>query len=207
MGKIGVFGGTFNPVHKGHEIVALEFFDKFALDKLIIIPTNIPPHKIADQKASPQNRLEMCKVCFGKYKTRQIEVSDIEIKKEGVSYTINTLAALLQAYPGDLIYFLIGSDMFLYLKYWRGYRELLKMCVFVVAFRQGGAQELSEVAKFRDELSSMGHKIELLENKALEVSSSWLRDKLKGRDCAELGGYISPEVIDYIKERELYVLQ
>ena len=131
MNKIGVFGGTFDPVHKGHEIPALKFYDKSGLDKLLIIPANIPPHKQNYDGVSAQDRLEMCRICFDKYKNNyNIEVSDIEIKKDGVSYTVDTITDLREIYPGSVIYFLVGSDMFLNLESWRRYKELLEMCIF-----------------------------------------------------------------------------
>lgn len=208
MKRIGVFGGTFNPVHKGHEISAVGFYNKFALDKLLIIPANIPPHKQAYGGVSAQNRFEMCEICFDRYKSDyNIEVSDIEIKKEGVSYTVDTLKTLREIYPNDSyqIYFLVGSDMFLYLEQWRRYKELLEMCVFTVAFRQNNNADMSEVMKLRDDLVGQGYKIELLENTAVEISSTELREKIK-RGGFDLREYLSPEILNYIKERNIYVL-
>jgi len=216
MNKIGVFGGTFNPVHKGHEITAIEFYNKFNLDKLLIIPANIPPHKKNDGDISPQCRFEMCRICFDKYKNLQgnhgyynIEVSDIEMKKDGVSYTFDTLTTLREVYPSDsnLIYFLVGSDMFLYLEYWHKYKELLKMCVFTVAFRNENGKDRDEVFRLRGKLMDQGYKIELLDNSAFEISSTELREKIKDNEVGGLPDYLSPEVLNYIKERKIYVLQ
>ena len=212
MNKIGVFGGTFNPVHKGHEISAVEFYEKFDLNKLLVIPANIPPHKPSYNEVSAQNRLDMCRICFEKYnKFYNIEVSDVEIKRDGVSYTFDTLKSLREIYPVDLneIYYLVGSDMFLYLKNWHRYKELLEMCVFAVAFRKNNNTDTDEVMKLRGELLSQGYKIELLENTAFEVSSTELREKIKPGtfDLNELSEYLSPGVLDYIKERKIYVLQ
>jgi len=212
INKIGVFGGTFNPVHKGHEISAIGFYDKFALGKLLIIPANIPPHKPNYDGASARDRLEMCRICFDKYNKSgyNIEVSDAEIKKDGVSYTIDTIGALREIYPADssVIYFLVGSDMFLYLEQWREYKKLLEMCVFAVAFRKTSAADAGEVQKLRERLINRGYKIELLENSALEISSTELREKLKrGAGAGYLREYLSPEVLNYIKERNIYVLQ
>jgi len=210
MNKIGVFGGTFNPVHKGHEITAVGFYNKFELNKLIIIPANIPPHKSISEKVTAKQRLEMCEICFEKYRREynyNIEVSDIEIKKDGLSYTYDTVKTLREIYPGDAIYFLAGSDMFLYLKHWRRYKELLEICVFAVAFRNG--KDMAEVFELRGELINQGYKIDLLENSPFEISSTELREKIKnfGVDSTDLDKYISPEVVNYIKERKIYVLQ
>lgn len=202
--KIGIFGGTFNPVHRGHEAAALGFCGRFGLDRLLIVPTNIPPHKRNETGVSPQHRLEMCEICFGAYDN--IEVSDIETKKEGVSYTFDTLSSLKKIYPKELIYFLAGSDMFLSIEHWHKYEEILAMCTFAVAFRKRGEAEKGEVSKLREKLTGRGYKIELLENAAFEVSSTELRERLKNRDFGGLDRYISPGVLDYIKERNIYVL-
>jgi len=212
MNKIGVFGGTFNPVHKGHEITAAGFYKKFKLNKLIIIPANMPPHKWIGEKVSALQRFEMCGLCFEKYRrdyNYDIEVSDIEIKKDGVSYTYDTMKTLRKIYPGDAIYFLAGSDMFLYLEKWYKYKELLEMCVFTIAFRNRNDFEQAEILRMRENLISRGYKIEILNNHPFEISSTELREKIKncGPDSPDLKNYISPEVINYIKERKIYVLQ
>ena len=211
MNKIGVFGGTFNPVHKGHETAAVDFYNGLNLGKLLIIPSNIPPHKQSGAGITPLMRYEMCRICFdsGKYGKYNIEVSDAEIKKDGVSYTFDTLKALREIYPpnSNLIYFLVGSDMFLYLENWHRYKELLEMCVFTAVFRNRSAKDRDEVYKLRDRLTGRGYKIELLENAALEISSTEIREKIKNGDFEGLNGYLSPGVLDYIKERRIYVLQ
>jgi len=209
MKKIGVLGGTFNPVHKGHEITATLFYDRFELDKLLIIPANIPPHKENDNDVSPSDRYKMCEICFGKYKSRyNIEISDIEIKKDGVSYTIDTVKALREIYPDETnaLYFLVGSDMFLYIEQWQKYRELLEMCVFTVAFRNHDESDREEVLKLRESLISQGYKIELLQNNAIEISSTRLRTQIKDKNFTGLTDYLDDKVLEYIKEKKIYVL-
>ena len=129
MKKIGIFGGTFNPVHKGHELTAVNFLDKFKLDKLLIMPSNIPPHKQVDANITAVQRFEMCRICFDKYDN--IYVSDFEIKKDGLSYTFDTVTELKKNYMNDKLYFLVGSDMLLSLETWYKYQDLLKLCAFV----------------------------------------------------------------------------
>ena len=212
MKKIGVFGGTFNPIHKGHEKIAKEFYDKFNIDKLLIIPTFIAPHKEHDEKILPSQRLEMCKIAFNthEYIKYNIEASDIEIKKEGKSYSVDTVTALYDIYSREenIIYFLIGTDMFLSIESWRNYEELLELCVFVVAYRFIGDE--NEIVKKKDYLVDRGYKIELLENCVFEISSTKLREKIKKiknrQICGdELHRYLNKDVIEYINRENLYV--
>jgi len=204
MNKIGIFGGTFNPIHKGHEITAINFYNKLNLNKLIVIPSNIPPHKQIDSKITAEQRFEMCGICFDKYKNYNICISDFELKKNSISYTYDTVMEIRKIYINEQIYFLIGSDMFLYFENWYKYQELLKLCVFVVAFRNN--RDKQEVLKFREKLIKMGAEIELLENEPFEISSTELRKYIKNNNF-NLEKYISAEVLNYIKERNLYVLQ
>ena len=209
MKRIGVFGGTFNPIHKGHEKIAKEFYDKFNIDKLLIIPTFIAPHKEHDEKILPSQRLEMCKIAFNthEYIKYNIEASDIEIKKEGKSYSVDTVTALYDIYSREenIIYFLIGTDMFLSIESWRNYEELLELCVFVVAYRLTGDE--NEISKKKDYLVDRGYKIELLENCVFEISSTELREKIKNRQICgdELHNYLNKDVIEYINRENLYV--
>jgi len=203
MGRIGIFGGTFNPVHKGHEVTAVNFYDKFELDRLLIIPANIPPHKKNDESVSPRDRFEMCRLCFNKYSDKNIEVSDIEIKKDCVNYSIDTIKTICGNYPSDTIYFLVGSDMFLYIEKWRDYKELLGMCTFVAAYRD--KKSTAKLCALRNKLSGQGYKTELLENEILQISSTELRKKIQ-EGGFDLENYLCPEILNYIKEKKFYVL-
>jgi nicotinate-nucleotide adenylyltransferase len=202
MKRTGIFGGTFNPVHKGHEMAADGFYKKCGLDKLIIMPANIPPHKQVDARIPALRRLEMCRICFGGYDN--IYVSDFEIKKEGLSYTFDTLTALKEEYGDGELYFLVGSDMFLSLEKWHRYSDLLSLCTFVVAFRNG--RDKRRVLEYRDRLAETGAEIELLENEPFEISSTELREKIKNNKFSlNLEKYISAGVLAYIREKGIYV--
>ena len=115
--KTGVFGGTFNPVHKGHIMLAEYCMDSVGLDRIIMIPTAVPPHKISKNLASENDRLNMCELaCKGK---KNFSVSDIEIKRQGKSYTYETVTQLKEIYPDDHLYTIMGADMFLTLDRWK----------------------------------------------------------------------------------------
>ena len=116
--KIGILGGTFNPIHVGHLILAEEAREKLLLDKIIFVPAATPPHKDISDIAEAQNRFAMLKLASRG--NRHFCVSDIEIKREGRSYTIDTIREFKKLYPNDELYFIIGSDLLKYLDYVAG---------------------------------------------------------------------------------------
>ena len=108
--KIGIFGGTFNPPHKGHSRMVEKMAEELELDKVIIIPNKVPTHKRCDDLADNKDRLAMCKIAFNNPK---YEISTMEMDRETDSYTIYTVEDLRKKYPNDDLYLIIGSDMFL----------------------------------------------------------------------------------------------
>ena len=132
--KIGVFGGTFNPIHNGHIRLAELYHKELGLDKIIVIPTNIPPHKSAENVVSSVDRLNMLNLAFEQYPF--VEISDIELNMSGKSYTVNTISALKEIYPNDDLYLIVGGDMFLCFESWREYKKILSMCTLCSAPRE-----------------------------------------------------------------------
>ena len=133
--KIGILGGTFNPVHIGHLILAEEAREKLGLDKVIFVPAYLPPHKDTTDIAPALMRLVMLKLAARG--NRFISVSDTEIKRDGRSYTIDTIREFKIKFPGDELYFLIGSDLLTYLADWKDLNEILTMVKFIAATRPG----------------------------------------------------------------------
>ena len=129
--KIGLFGGTFNPVHNGHINLVKNFKDKLSLDKVLVIPTAVPPHKQAESLVSSEDRLNMCRLAFSSL----AEVSDVEIERGGRSYTVETLEELKKIYKDDDLYFLVGSDMLLSFKRWYRWEDILTMCTLCATDR------------------------------------------------------------------------
>lgn len=201
MKRLGVFGGTFNPFHKGHEIAAAQFYDIMELDELLIIPTNIPPHKQVDMSVSAEERLAMCRIAFAN-EERNISVSDIEINKNSVSYSYDTLTALKKQYPEYTIYFLIGSDMFRYLDKWYKYRDLFSLCTFVVAERYSNdvSEDIEELAQFYRKTENAS--VELIKIDFLEISSTQIRYKIRNND--NVLQYLAQDIYTYIREKGLY---
>lgn len=193
--RIGIFGGTFNPPHQGHKKLALEFMSRLSLDLMMIIPTYTPPHKEAPDLASGEDRLNMCKICFGE---DYFEVSDIELQRKGKSYTVNTLQQIKEQHPEDDLFFIMGSDMLLTFHSWREPEEILNLATVCAATRENGlTQELRNYVdkKYPDRKS----RFKIFDFIPVEVSSTQIRDSLTEND-----DLISPEVEKYILEKGLY---
>jgi len=133
--RIGILGGTFNPIHYGHLAAAEEIRDRLMLDRVLFIPSYLPPHKHEEDVPSAVQRLEMVRLatCGNSY----FEPSDIEIKRGGRSYTIDTIEALRRVYPGTELYFITGLDSFLEIRTWKQWEKLLTLSFFVVISRPG----------------------------------------------------------------------
>ena len=133
--RLGILGGTFNPIHFGHLAVAEEVRDRLKLEKVIFIPSFLPPHKIDEDISSAVQRQEMVRLALKG--NLHATVSDVEIKRGGRSYTVDTIEALQQAHPGSELYFLTGLDSFLEIGTWKDWERLLTLCSFVVLSREG----------------------------------------------------------------------
>ncbi len=133
--KLGILGGTFNPIHYGHLAAAEEVRDRLKLDRILFIPSYLPPHKFEEEVPSAVQRLEMVRLATTD--NPFFEPSEIEINRGGRSYTIDTVEALRQMFPGAELYFITGLDSFLEIRTWRQWERLLPLCNFVVISRPG----------------------------------------------------------------------
>lgn len=190
--KIGVFGGTFNPPHNGHVRLAKAAADELKLDKLLVIPSCIPPHKIAAKLADVQERLEMCRLAFGC--DPRFEVSPMELERGSRSYTVETLRELKALYPDSELYFIVGSDMLESFDKWYLWQEILSLSVLCAASREEGySPDLSRFGK-------LAERIKIITLDPLEVSSTQIRNSA-GEVSSEL---LDPKVAAYIREHGLY---
>lgn len=133
--KLGILGGTFNPIHYGHLAAAEEVRDRLKLDRILFIPASLPPHKFEQDVPSAYHRMEMVRLATSG--NPHFEPSDIEIKRGGTSYTIDTIESLRLSYPGAELFFITGLDTFLEIKTWHAWEKLLRICSFVVLSRPG----------------------------------------------------------------------
>ena len=123
--RIAVFGGTFNPPHLGHMAAAEACIEALSLDRLILMPTRVPPHKdLPAGSATPEQRLEMCRIAA--VQIPRCEVSDLELRREGLSYTADTVEELAAHYPGDTLWLVMGTDMLLSFDRWREPERILR---------------------------------------------------------------------------------
>lgn len=194
MNKIGIFGGSFNPIHKGHTELARAAFKSLKLSEMLIIPTAQSPHKQTAQ-VSFEERMEMCRLAFAEDKG--FTVSDIEQRLGGTSYTINTVRALKELYPKNTeFYLIIGGDMLFYFDKWYRHEALLKECHVIAAARENDSY--ADMLECANELG----RVKVLNLPVTEVSSTELREKIaKGEDTDDM---LDERVKAYISERGLY---
>lgn len=197
MGKIGLFGGTFDPPHAGHIRLAQEVLRRFSLDKIIFIPAGNPPHKQNFKKTLKHHRFSMVKLAVGD--VEDFLVSDFDIKNEKPNYSYITIEHFKKEFPNDEIYFIIGADSLRDLPLWKNYKVLLGMCTFIVVPRPGiNADDYFEKFAPDDRIP----KLLFLDDFSYDLSSTQLRERLaEGADCSS---DLPPAVMKYIKKYKLY---
>ena len=199
MMKIGIYGGTYNPPHTGHLHAAKQAVQILGLDKLLLIPDRIAPHKeIPAGSPVPQQRLQMLRIASAG--EPKMEVSDIELKREGASYSYLTVEALREIYPDAELYLLMGTDMFLSFDTWMHPERITRNATLAVMYR-GEKGERAAIDAQKKRFEAEGARIELVENQVLPISSTQLR-RLIAFQCA--GEFLPVGVEDYIRENGLY---
>ena len=197
---ICIYGGTFDPPHIGHMHVCESFIKHFDVDKFYVIPTSTPPHKIRSSIVSGEDRLEMCKRCFPQISSN-IEVSDVELKREGKSYTADTIR-YFKDLGNDEIYLLCGTDMMLTLDRWYNFEYIFTNAKIVYIRRENDAETsaLLEI-KTKEYEEKYGAEIHFIDVCAIELSSSEIREKI---NASGADGLLTDGVISYIKDKDLY---
>ena len=195
MKRIGVFGGTFNPPHIGHSRLVEHIRQTVSLDRLLVIPTFLPPHKASTDLASGEDRLAMCRLAFPDW----CEVSDYEIRRGGKSYTVDTLTALKKEYPQDELVLLIGSDMMQTFDQWYRCEDILKLCTVCVTSR---CEDGADIAAEKTPAIFQTYPLLRSALPPFEVSSTQVRALI--RQGLPTDGLLLPSVRAYIEERGLY---
>jgi len=199
MLRVGIYGGAFSPIHIGHVEAAKAFMRQMWLDVLFVIPTGLSPHKQMDHSASAEDRMEMCRLAF-----RDVEgviVSDIEIKRGGKSYSIDTLRDM--SCEDQRLFMLCGTDMMLTLGDWDDVDEIFKLCYPVYIRREvDRALDAKIIEKNTEYFDKYGKYVIKLDSPVIEISSSEIREKIRNKE--DISAFVDGEVLKYIEEKGLY---
>ena len=197
--EIGVFGGTFDPVHYGHIALARQALDECKLDKIIVIPANEQPFKLDRVLTPGEHRIKILELAFAQYD--DILISDVELAKGAVSYTIETLREIKRRNKGAKISFIVGIDSFLKVELWRDAEELLKDYSFITGTRPGYKEsELDEMMLHLNK--SYGTKIRKIRNEQIPISSTEIQEFFKSDEA--FAKVFPQEVERYIFANGLY---
>jgi len=190
--RVGILGGTFNPPHMAHLIAAECVRDYLKLDKVLFIPTAIPPHKLVDEIVSAEHRQKM--VCLAIGDNPSFEMCDIELRRKGPSYTIDTIMELKREFPGNDLYFIVGIDLLFDFDTWKDPERILEECNVVAMNRPGF--DLAMVDK------DLMLRVELVNVPSVDISSTSIRRRVKsGRSIKYL---VPADVEDYILSNSIY---
>lgn len=196
--KIALFGGSFDPIHSGHVALAEAFVNRLKLDKVILMPAFVPPHKLRSGMAPASDRLAMCRLAAEGHPA--FEVSDLEIRRGGASFTVDTIAELAQQYPDAQLYLLTGADMFLTLSTWYRFDLLSKQAVLCTAPRN--ATGTAKLKAYAGELEKQGARCVVEDIPVMDISSTEIRRRLNAGESTD--GWLPAKVAHYIKEQGLY---
>lgn len=203
MARIGIMGGTFNPIHIGHIEIAKAAFFEFHLDEVWFMPNHIPAYKDEDKIVSGEDRFNMVSLAIKEFP--YFKASDYELKREGNTYTADTLTRLHEDYTEHEFYFIMGADSLFYFEKWKSPETIVKYATILAAPRD--EKSLSEMKKRIKELNKIfhGEKFYLIDCPKIDCSSSEIREYLSGEKRTDKDNlYLSEEVYNYIKHKQLY---
>jgi nicotinate-nucleotide adenylyltransferase len=197
VADVGILGGTFNPPHVGHLVMAQEAIDQLGLDRVLLMPVAVPPHKEAEADPGAEVRLDLCRRAAAG--VEHVAVCDLEIERGGASYTVDTLRALHDRAPEHALTFIVGGDMAESLPSWREPEAILGLARLAVAEREGLRRE--DIAARLGPLHS-GDRVVFFDMPRIDLSSSAIRDRVAaGRPIR----YLVPDpVVEAIRSRRLY---
>lgn len=200
--RIGIFGGTFDPVHNGHVALAKCAIEQVPLDKLIVVPAKIQPFKVDKEVTSGNHRIKMLELAF--QDVLKTKISSYEIEKTGISYTTDTLDYFQSQYPNDALYFIMGTDAFLRILDWKNSKKMLKRYTFVVGCRPGYRE--NDVFEVTDKVrKTYQTKLIFLNNDLVKQASTQIRNLAENR--INLSTNVPQKVAEYIVAERLYLNQ
>lgn len=196
--KIGLYGGAFNPVHNGHLALADHFKNAFELERLIFIPTHVPPHKSGDGLVSGEHRINMLSLALSGLE--YCSVSDIEFRREGKSYTYDTVCELKKIYPDDEFFLIVGADQYFDFQKWYRADDILRQVTVCSAARENN--QYRQMLEYKSKHDNMQNTV-VCNFDVTEISSSKIRNMIStGQSVSE---FVPDSVLRYIKENNLYV--
>ena len=196
MKKIAIYGGSFDPPHKGHKLLAENLASVCGAQEVIIIPTALSPFKDSSS-ATAEDRLNMCKLFF---EEDLFSISDIEIKRGGKSYTVDTLTQIKEENPDTELFLFMGDDMLLSFDKWYCHQEILRLATIVCACRTENLEELDNMKDFVKNVLEAENRVIICESVPFEISSTEIRSSLK----AGVKKGLSEDVCNYIEAKGLY---
>ena len=193
-----MFGGSFNPVHSGHIQLVESFIRELSLDRVFVVPAYVSPFKLDGGAVIPEHRLEMCRLAFSGIS--QATVSDIEILRQGASYTYQTLLRLSEDCGSEKIYLLLGADSFLAIQDWKNPQSIFEHAVICGIPRE--TENAAVLEKHASTLEALGAQTVILPSEVMTVSSTRIRTLIK--NSQSISGLVPPLVEQYIKNNQLY---
>jgi nicotinate-nucleotide adenylyltransferase len=196
--RVGILGGTFNPPHIGHLVCAQEAYREFELDRVLLIPARIPPHKPVEHEPGAHHRLELCRVAVAD--DERFEVSDLELRRDGPSYTVDTLKELSTEAPNNELFLIVGGDIAAGLPRWREPERVLDLATLSIAKRRGTARSSIDTA-----LGGLrgGDRARFFDMPRIGVSSTMVRRRVRSGQPIR---YLVPDAVRaYIERHGLYL--
>ncbi len=197
--RMGLLGGTFNPVHNGHIAMAYIALYEFLLGHVMFIPLGSPPHKKGESIAPAEQRLSMLRLAIAG--ESRFTVSDMEIRRKGITYTVDTLEALCRAHPDTEYYYIIGADTLYELTTWKNYQRVFKLVSFICVLRPGlndnGATQYATALNTR-----FGCQVYVARDKGPDISSTLIRNMAAQNHT--ISGLLPKSVAEYIRQNRVY---
>lgn len=200
MGKIGIMGGTFDPIHNGHLLLGEQAYQEYGLDRIWYMPSGQPPHKKDHNVTDSRIRLEMTRLAM--VGREGFSCSDFEVMRSGNTYTSQTLKMLHQMYPGHTFYFIIGADSLYEIEYWHEPQKVLAQAVILAAVRDYESADRSienQIAYLKDKYRA---DVRMLHCREIDISSAELRRMTALGESIE--AFVPESVARYIQEHHLY---